>query len=225
VLAAVGGSPVDRLPRDFPPDGAVRSSDRILITLGPPAETSAWLDLGTVGRREFTPMEAALADAGASVLGVWLAGALQALQHPAHAFAFTLGAQGFEARVQEEVERARRFNLETALLVVHSPEMSRERHVLALAPVAEALRSQVRGSDLVGRLSNGSVAALLVHTSERGAAAVAGRVRQRLAQLGDELGTATPQVGTASYPASGNDAAALVAAAMTDLARQDARPV
>jgi GGDEF domain-containing protein len=219
VLAAVGGSPVTELPRHFPPRGAVRAPRRLLIALDANPSTSAWLDLGTAGGREFSPADASLAEAGAAVIEVWLAGALQGLVHAGHALSSTPGVQGFEVRIQEEIERARRFKLEAGLLVVHTPDMSRERHVLALSPVVDALRSQLRASDLVGRLSSGDVAALLVHTNGRGATAVASRVQQRLLQLGADLGGPAARIGTAAYPQAGDSAAALVTAAMEDLAR------
>jgi GGDEF domain-containing protein len=218
VLAAIGGSPLSSLPREFPQSGIARTPQRLLISLDASASTSAWLDLGTVGERAFTPADASLAEAGASVIEVWLAGALQGLVHSGHALTATLGVQGFEARIQEEIERSRRFKLDAALLVAHTPDTSRERHVLALAPIVDALRSQLRASDLVGRLSTGDLAALLVHTDGRGAAAVAARVAQRLAQVGAELGMPAAQLGTAAYPAAGDSAASLVAAAMQGLA-------
>jgi GGDEF domain-containing protein len=221
VLAAVGGSPVTSLPREFPPGGAACTPDRLLIALEATPSTSAWLDLGAVGGREFTPADAGLAETGAAVVEVWLAGALQGLVHSGHALGPTLRVQGFEDRIQEEIDRARRFNLEAGLIVIHTFAAARERHPLALAPFVEAARSQLRGSDLVGRLATGDLAALLVHADRTGTATVAARLQQRLAALCADLGVASTRLGTAAYPSGGDRAADLVAAAMADLARQD----
>ena len=216
VLAAAGGSALASLPTEFPAAGSIRRPDRLVVGLDLGEGRPAWLDLGTTTTREFTHADAVLAEAGARVAEVWLAGAMQALAMSATGQSGPLAPQGFEARIQEEVERARRFRLEAGLLLVE-PEAAPETHVLALAPMLETLRGQLRASDLVGRLVTGQLAALLVHTNAEGGAVVAARLRPPLMRVAIEGGLRGIRLGTAAYPASGDTATALIAAARADL--------
>jgi GGDEF domain-containing protein len=216
-LAAVGGSQVDRLPRELPQGRSLRLPDRLVVPLFE-GGGAGWLDLGCGGTRRFGPGEAELAERAAGLLGPWLAGALQALSQSGVVPA-ALAPSGFEPRIQEELERARRFNLELGLLVIGAEDAGADRHALALVPLVEAVRSQLRGSDLVGRLADGSIAALVVHTDERGLGAVAARVERRLARLTEGPG-AGARVGRAAYPGDGDTPDALAASARADLGRR-----
>ena len=221
VLAAVGGSPVRRLPSEFPAEGSLKAPDRLVFALQASAGSSAWLDLGRVSGRLFGPSDALLAEAALPVIEAWLNGALQALSSGDGLLSAALATRGFEARIQEEIERARRFNLEAGLLVVASAGQGRDQHALAVAPLVEAIRTQLRATDLVGRLANGDVAALLVQTCARGVATVADRIQQRLlVRVAGELAFPGTMLGKALYPSAGETAAALVQAARDDLARQ-----
>lgn len=221
-LAAVGGSSVSRLPRELPRSGASRSPERLVIPLLAGA-SPAWLDLGCGGTHRFYAFEAELAERAAGLLGPWLGGAMQALAQTGVVPA-ALAPAGFEPRIQEELDRARRFNLELGLLVVDSEESRRDQHALTLLPILDALRSQLRGSDLVGRLADGSIAALVVHIDERGLSAVAARIERRLARLGGEDGSVT-RLGRAAYPADGDTPEQLTGSARADLLRRAAPTV
>jgi diguanylate cyclase (GGDEF)-like protein len=99
-----------------------------------------------------------------------------------------------------------------------------------LKAVADELRHEVRGNDLVGRLGGEEFAILLPQTSATDTALAAERVRRRIANLavtittatGSELcDTITCSIGTATYPESGGSLDQLQMAA--DLAMYHAK--
>lgn len=221
VLATVGGAPLASLALPLAAQDVFLSAERLLFPLHVGLSRPAVLELGATGGARFGPAAARLVESTAALLTVWLAGAFQGL---------AIGGLGldvkdtsaFESRIQDEIERARRFNLQAGLLVIDTVETSRDRHALALQPMIEALRSQLRASDLIGRLRDGNLAALLVQTDARGVAVVANRVEARLARMAAEERLPETVLGRAAYPTAGETAAALVAAARDDLARRAA---
>jgi diguanylate cyclase (GGDEF)-like protein len=82
----------------------------------------------------------------------------------------------------------------------------------ALLAVAEELRHEIRGNDLVGRLGGEEFAILLPQTSAADTALAAERIRRRIASLSVTISTndgsvvcdtLTCSIGAATYPASG----------------------
>jgi GGDEF domain-containing protein len=222
-LAAIGGSPLSLLPSNLPEANSLERPDRIVVPVMPGSGSMAWLDFGASPARKFTPGDAEVVEEAARTFSAWLIGALQSPAHHGSSVAASLAARGFEARVQEEIERARRFSLPVGLLLIAMPDTTNDRHALALAPLLDAVRSQLRGSDLIGRLSTGDIGALLVHTTSHGVMTVAGRVRERLSRLAGRGEIPAAVLGTAAYPAAGETAAALVQAARESLPKDDAR--
>jgi GGDEF domain-containing protein len=205
------------LPSTLPETCSLKRPDRIVIPLRIGSGSAAWLDLGAGAARRFTSADAELAGEAAPMFTQWLIGALQALAHSGASLAANLATRGFETRIQEEIERARRFNLQAGLLLIATADQADDRHTLALAPLFDAVKSQLRASDLVGRLSTGDVAALLVHTTPRGVTTVAGRVQDRLTELAAHHQIPAAVLGTAAYPSGGETAAALVQSARESL--------
>jgi hypothetical protein len=222
VLAAIGGSPMSRLPTTFPSEGSLSRPDRVIVALRAGARLAAWLDLGVAPGRDFTPAEVKLAEVAGGVIQGWLAGVMQA-RSPAGPPLSDPAGMAFEARIQEEIERARRFNLEAGLLVFETPASRTAR--LTQTPIVGEVRSQLRSSDLIGRLASGDLAALLVHTDVQGIEAVAGRVQRRLARLSAGPNGPAAILGTAAYPSAGETASALVSAARQSLARRRPQPL
>jgi len=120
------------------------------------------------------------------------------------------GALAFERRIQEEVERARRFDLPLSLLLVGPDEPSSSSAWALYEPLAAAVRSELRASDLFGRLQNGPLAVLLVHAGEEGARSVTERLKARAAQVTPHL-AALMQVGGAVFSAECASADDLIA--------------
>ena len=91
-----------------------------------------------------------------------------------------------------------------------------------------AVRGELRASDVLGRLSGGELAALLVQTEPDGIEVVARRLRARLEEL--QSGERVPEtiLGRAAYPSAGETVEALVDAARRDQekrGRKDRRAV
>ena len=107
-------------------------------------------------------------------------------------------ALAFERRIQEEVERARRFDLSLCLLLVGTDDPASSAAWPMYEPLASALKNELRASDLLGRLHNGPLAVLLVHSGEEGARSVTERLRARVATLTPHL-SAVIQVGGAVF--------------------------
>jgi len=104
----------------------------------------------------------------------------------------------FDGRVDEELSRAKRHNLEISLVRISIGAGKNDDALIG--QIANTIKSCTRRSDVVGRFGDREVAAMLPHTgSER--AVVVERINTRLA----ELRTQNPQmpeitVGSAGYP-------------------------
>ena len=123
------------------------------LVVGPPAGASFGREAELVAR------------AATDVIQVWLAGAQGRLQD-AGADVTGSGGSEFVVRIEEELERAKRFDLRLSLVVVHFPErapisMPRRR-------LQDAVRQELRGSDVLGTMNGDRVAALLTHTDGAG---------------------------------------------------------
>jgi len=107
-------------------------------------------------------------------------------------------ALAFEFRIQQEVERARRFELSLCLLLVgpNEPEFVSSTTLYEL--LASAIRSELRASDFFGRLLNGPLGVLLVHAGEEGGRSVTARLKARAAQIAPHLADVM-QVGRAVF--------------------------
>jgi len=226
VLATVGGGPFVPLPPTIATDrsAAGLGPDRLAIPLAVGLSSPALLELTAAPGHRFSATDAGLAETGAGVAEPWLAGALKGLSGTGAGTLPGLVGHGFEARIQEEIERARRFNLEAALLVIDTAVLPVDYRSPGLAPTIDALRAHIRASDLLGRLADGQLAVLLVHTDARATAAVMARLQASLAGLAEAVSPgARPAIGRSAYPAAGESAKALVSAARADLERRRPR--
>jgi GGDEF domain-containing protein len=224
LLASVGGTLFGLHPGPAPMGELQLSPERLLVPLeigaGAPAVLDVWASLGA----PFSAADAFVAREVAKWIEAWLAGAWRGLATGA---ALPFGErERFEARLEEELERARRYRYETGLLVVavgrgpeagRSPEAGRD---LLTGASAEAVRSQLRSTDLLGELSDGRLAALLVQADAAVVDAVASRIQQHLRALPRQGGEPPAALGRAAFPSAGETLADLLAAAEHDLARR-----
>lgn len=127
----------------------------------------------------------------------------------------------FERRIQEEVERAKRFNLGLGLVLIGTERG--DQGDATLQSLAETLRSELRASDLLGRIRGGFVALLLVHSESAGTHSVVSRVRQRLQMLADETPVPAVQLGQAVFSAECATADALIGQAIERAQRFELR--
>jgi hypothetical protein len=93
----------------------------------------------------------------------------------------------FVTRITEELERAKRFDLGLSMLLIELAAQAVPAEILDA--VIASVRKELRGSDVLGVVGAGRIAALLVHTDGAAVGVVLARVRQRLEQVlhGKEL--------------------------------------
>jgi hypothetical protein len=138
-----------------------------------------------------------IARAATDVIQVWLAGAQGRLQDAgAEAAAPGSGAE-FVVRIEQELERAKRFDLRLSLVVVQLPEAAVHQHAASM--LQDALRRELRGSDVLGTVNGDRVAALLTHTDGSGSHHVVGRLRRRLSEAAGRLELGGVTVGQAAF--------------------------
>lgn len=108
----------------------------------------------------------------------------------------------FEERVEQELYRSRRYKIETTIILVRLPAISRR----AARGLYTFVSTQLRTIDTAGLLGTGDYVICLPHTPREGGDVVADRIRAFL----DEY---VPLVGVASFGPDGSEFEALLAAA------------
>jgi RNA polymerase sigma-B factor len=117
----------------------------------------------------------------------------------------------FVERLHQEVERARRYPQQFAILV-----LSPDREDLSAedrAGLARLLRANVRSIDLVARLRGGSFGLLLPHTGREAGVLAERIVRMVAGRLGGNGQPLTVSVGIAAFPGDGRGAEELLCSA------------
>jgi hypothetical protein len=172
------------------PSAPLFASDQIVypIAIGPGA--TAVLELIPSADATFGPQgRLAVREAG-SVLQRVLSGAVGRPTAMAERVdpAMAEGTGAFVARITEELERAKRFDLGLSMLLIELAAQVTPADDM-LDAVISSVRKELRGSDVLGIVGAGRIAALLVHTDGAAVGVVLARVRQRLEQVfhGKEL--------------------------------------
>jgi hypothetical protein len=117
-------------------------------------------------------------------------------------------AEVFERRIQDEVERAKRSNAGLGVVLIRPERASSEE------PLLNALRSTSRASDLTGRVRDGMLAVVLIHSKSEGADSVIVRLRRRLKSAGAQAGV---RIGHAMFSPEIASADALIRAALLEM--------
>ena len=104
----------------------------------------------------------------------------------------------FERRIQEEVERAKRFHLGLGLVLIGTTARGDEEQQ-TLHALVDVIRPELRASDLVGRVRGDRMAVVLVHAAAEGAESVATRLRDRLTAVSESVALASVQMGNAVF--------------------------
>ena len=120
-------------------------------------------------------------------------------------------AEVFERRIQDEIERAKRSNAGLGVVLVRA---ERSASAEAQQPLLDALRSTSRASDLTGRVRDGMLAIVLIHSKTEGAESVVARLRRRLKSLGAQAGV---RIGHAMFSPEVPSADALIRAAVAEM--------
>jgi GGDEF domain-containing protein len=194
--------------------------DQFTCELPLEASVSATLELRPRSGETFSPDAALVTRVAARVLQVWLRGAETSLREDAATVApQSATITAFVRRIEEELERARRFDLRLSLVLIDvPPQVQVERE--AFAQLHDTLRRELRGSDVLGKMNAQRVAALLTHTDVPGSYKAVGRVRRRLAETALRLNLAGVTIGHAVFSPD-----CLTAEALVSQALRDAEPV
>jgi RNA polymerase sigma-B factor len=116
----------------------------------------------------------------------------------------------FEARLEEEVNRATRHKLEVSVVRVALGEDLAEAGLFA--KIAQTIKSTMRRADIVARTDTREIGAVLPHTGET-CATVTDRLSNQLLHLQSELSrTFSFEIGAASFPVHRKSAALFQAA-------------
>ncbi len=190
--------------------GAIRHAGRVPIAfqthveieLRAPAEPFGFEALATV-------------DAWVAAVQPWLSGMIAATGERS-IVADRADEVAFEQRVQDEVERAKRFDLGLSLLLIDAAELT----MLSGSSgnrLLDAVRGELRASDLFGRVRGGKLAVVLVHAGPEGAQSVAKRLRHTLDSLVNGTHKAAVRLGQAVFSSECKSGDALIRQALQGL--------
>jgi hypothetical protein len=178
-VALVGSAPGT----DTVPSAPLIASDQIVypVPIGPGAD--AVLELIPAPEGSFGPQVRLAVREAASVLqrilGAAVARPTAVAEHPE--IQTSESPSAFEARITEELERAKRFDLGLSMLLIELASQAVPADMVDA--VVSNVRKELRGSDVLGFVGAGRIAALLVHTDGAAVGVVVARVRQRLEQV------------------------------------------
>jgi hypothetical protein len=210
-LAAYGSAqPIPAVPRE-----PLFADDQLVYPMRIGPTRTAVIDVR--GGAPFTPDAARVLMAAVQILHPWLVGQDWST---AAADASLAAATGFTQRIAEELERAKRFDLGLAVVVIDFDRAAGSRTIDRMLP---GVRAELRGSDLLGVLDDTRIAALLVHTDAAGITSVVPRLRRRVADLTKSLGVPVPRLGRAVFSQECRSAASLLSTAMQNLEVVDQR--
>ena len=178
----------------------------------------ATLDLRAPAAEPFPRDAELVVRVAARVLQCWLAGAEPSLADLTRETVRPAVSE-FVRRIEEELERAKRFDLRLSLVLIDIPGTV-SGHLDATTIMKDAVRQELRGSDVLGSMNGDRLAALLTHTDGVGSHKVAGRLRRRLGEAAGRLNVPGVTVGSAAFSPECRTAQALLAQAA-----QDAQPV
>lgn len=191
------------------------SSEQLVSVLPLGEGVTATLELRPAAEQSFTSDAAMLMRVGAEMLQSWLTG-IEASQAPSSvdSESYEAASTAFLKRIDEELERARRFDLRLSLVLVDLPRQGLRDDMPQR--VHDALRLELRGSDVLGRVHHHRVIALLTHTDATGSSRVVERLRRRLSESAARPGLAGLTVGHAVFSSECRTAEALVSRAVRD---------
>jgi hypothetical protein len=212
-IAVVGRPPLEA--GAGPALGAVWSPRQIACPMILPGSGGAVLTLFQDEGREFDAHDVALVTQCARLLRVWLAGSLVAMEYAVFHERPMAAANGFSVRIQEELDRAQRFDLCLSLILI---DVHASSDIVAL--LRDTLRRELRGSDVTGTMSASQVAALLTHTDAAGLDNAVRRIRHRLADAAEQLNVGDIRLGQAALSSECRTVSGLL-----ELALKQAEPV
>lgn len=187
--------------------------EQFLCDVSLPDGVTATLDMRPAEGATFSSNAAMVAQAAMEILSPWLRALGPALVEASMTVGKAEATATFLRRIDEELERAKRFDLRLGLVVVDLPPQLVLDHRTQLE---ETLRTALRGSDLLGPVGANRLAALLTHTDRSGSGRVVERLRRGLARSATRLRVDGVVVGHADFSPTCRTADAMVLAAARD---------
>jgi diguanylate cyclase (GGDEF)-like protein len=154
-------------------------------------------------RTDLTAARALAAPAALALRGDRLAAQARELSHAATVDPLTglFNRRYFATRIEEEIERARRYSLELSLLLIDVDDFKRLNDELGhlagdylLRQIAEVLKRSVRVFDVCTRYGGEEFAILMPGSGVNNALVVAERIRSRVEQASREAGPLPPHL-------------------------------
>jgi hypothetical protein len=217
-MAAVGGDWTAGPAPSLEPGQSIMTARRLTMTFSVGTRARTTIDLAAPEGSDFTITHGVLLESGVGVIRMWLAGVLDGAA--AHVVE-PEPTPGFEVRVGEELARAKRFHLQTGVLVIDlAPGAERPAARRTALPIPDVVVRQLRTSDLVGRLEDGEICALLVHTGADGTTSAATRILQGLEKLAEEHELPHVALGATTIAMTDESVADVLARAKEDAARR-----
>ena len=171
------------------------------------------------GSTPFGTMQARAAEAAAATIATWLGGVAAATGLRPDA-----SPAPQDEALSAEMDRVRRLSLKGGVLVASFGSESRPAGEL-VSSVIDAMREELRSSDMLAQLSGGEIAALLVRSSADGVVSAAWRVRKRLERLTRERQAPPVALGHTLYPSEGADSLGALVARAKQKKNNPANPV
>ena len=182
------------------------------LSLG--GDAFAVLDLRPAADSSFQPDAELITRVATRVMQSWLIGAEPSFRDVTRVAPRPVVSE-FVRRIEEELERAKRFDLRLSLVLIDIPRTETGVDDLTSA-MRETVRRELRGSDVLGTMNGDRVAVLLTHTDVMGSHKVVGRLRTRLGESASRLNLQGVRVGHAAFSADCRTAEALVLQAVRD---------
>jgi len=223
---AVVGSWLTTMPLpDLEPLRTEFGPDRIVTTVRLTGGGAAGAEFQAVDRVPLTRDQVFLAEAGMALLGTWLSGVMSAAAgRPAEQAGEVQPAPTLEAAIGGEMERVKRLSLKGGVLVARFVNGGPPKG-WTVASVIEAMREELRSSDLLGQLPTGEITALLVRASADGVVSVAWRVKERLEALARQRRLPPIELGHALYPDGGTESLRALVERARAAASRDSEPL
>jgi diguanylate cyclase with GGDEF domain len=216
-MAEAGGEWAAGPPAQLEPGQSLMTPKRLTMAFSVGNRAMTLIDLTAPEGADFGITHASLLESAVGVLRTWLAGVLDGAAAQA---VEVMSAEGFENRIDEELNRSKQSNLETGLIVIDLAPGSPRRDVKVRSNVPSPVARALRSTDVLGRLKSGEICALLTNTTADGASFAATRLLQGLAALAREHNLPTVSVGATTFGSSEESVTDVLARAQQDAKRR-----
>jgi len=215
-LVCIGGFAPEPVALTAAEGESLFAADQFVCALPLAPGITATLEMRPATGEFFSPDSALVTREAARVLQTWLVGAAPSFADQTIVLEVPQPAvSAFLRRIEEELERAKRFDLRLSLVLIDVPRQPPSAQD-AMSQLQETVRRELRGSDVLGKMNGQRVVALLTHTDAPGSHRVVGRLRRRLADAAGKLGLVGVMVGHAVFSPDCRTAEALVSQAVRD---------